>query len=122
MQQSMEQLQRSGLIPPAAFPGLAAPSFPFPPSASAGAVPGGPAAGPSASPIAGLDFSALLAAAGNQAPAAPPLGGGDPAVRFASQLRQLAEMGFADQPANLRALAASGGNVNAAVERLLSGM
>jgi ubiquilin len=33
----------------------------------------------------------------------------------------LQDMGFYDQEANIRALQASGGNVNAAVERLLQG-
>ena len=32
---------------------------------------------------------------------------------------QLQAMGFTDQPSNLQALVATGGNVNAAVERLL---
>lgn len=44
-----------------------------------------------------------------------------PAVRFASQLQQLQDMGFADGAANLQALTRTNGNVNAAVERLLSG-
>jgi len=44
-----------------------------------------------------------------------------PEVRFADQLTQLEGMGFTDRAANLRALTASQGNVNAAVERLLSG-
>ena len=38
----------------------------------------------------------------------------------ASQLHQLQAMGFSDKQANLRALQASGGVVQAAVERLLS--
>ena len=38
-----------------------------------------------------------------------------------SVLTQLCDMGFLDTDANLRALMATGGNVNAAVERLLSG-
>jgi ubiquilin len=46
----------------------------------------------------------------------------DPAARFASQISQLCDMGFLDTDANLRALIATGGNVNAAVERLLSGV
>lgn len=110
MQQSMEQLQRSGLMPGADnFGGM-------------GIMP--PAGGGAPPSIAGLDFSALLGGAPAAFPAAAPpaLGGSDPAVRFASQLRQLAEMGFTDAPANIRALTAAGGNVNAAVERLLSGL
>jgi ubiquilin len=42
-------------------------------------------------------------------------------VRYASQLSQLESMGFADKPLNIRALKATSGNVNAAVERILSG-
>ena len=48
------------------------------------------------------------------APAAPP------AQLYAVQLQQMAEMGFVDAEANTRALQATGGNVNAAIERLLS--
>ena len=57
-------------------------------------------------------------AAGGGAPGAAV----DPAIRFASQISQLCDMGFLDTDANLRALTATGGNVNAAVERLLGGM
>jgi len=77
-------------------------------------------------------------------PAAPPAGGGGneqvfnqfmsqmmgqmragnpdqpPEERFASQLDQLASMGFVDRQANIQALIATMGDVNAAVERLLS--
>jgi len=45
-----------------------------------------------------------------------------PEIRYASQISQLCDMGFFDADANLRALTATGGNVNAAVERLLSGV
>eukprot|EP01035_Chromulina_nebulosa_P010858 gene10858-14557_t len=44
-----------------------------------------------------------------------------PETRFASQLQQLQDMGFADRAANIQALLFTGGNVNAAVERLLGG-
>jgi len=44
-----------------------------------------------------------------------------PEERFASQLDQLANMGFVDRQANIQALIATMGDVNAAVERLLSG-
>lgn len=43
-----------------------------------------------------------------------------PNVRFASQLEQLKEMGFYDEAENIQALLATGGNVNAAIERLLA--
>ncbi|CAD7699468.1 unnamed protein product, partial [Ostreobium quekettii] len=46
----------------------------------------------------------------------------DPEASYAAQLQQLQDMGFSDRPANIRALQATGGNVHAAVERLLSGM
>ena len=52
-------------------------------------------------------------------PAAPAQ---DPSLRFANQISSLCDMGFVDSEANLRALIATGGNVNAAVERLLGGM
>lgn len=81
----------------------------------------------------GLNFNSLLQPQGfgaqglqgfqgfaPQAPAAP-VAAVDPAVRYASALQQLADMGFGDQAACLRALTATGGNVNAAVERLLGG-
>jgi ubiquilin len=45
-----------------------------------------------------------------------------PEVRFASQLQQLNDMGFWDKEENIRALLMTGGNVNAAVERLLNSM
>uniref|UniRef100_A0A1A9WDQ8 Ubiquilin-4 n=1 Tax=Glossina brevipalpis TaxID=37001 RepID=A0A1A9WDQ8_9MUSC len=43
-----------------------------------------------------------------------------PEVRYQSQLEQLAAMGFANREANLQALIATFGDINAAVERLLS--
>jgi len=43
-----------------------------------------------------------------------------PEERFASQLEQLAGMGFVDRQANIQALVATMGDVNAAVERLLA--
>ena len=43
-------------------------------------------------------------------------------ARYATQLTQLQNMGFSDEAANLEALAQSGGNLNAAVERLLGGL
>lgn len=43
-----------------------------------------------------------------------------PEVRYQSQLEQLAAMGFANRDANLQALIATFGDINAAVERLLS--
>jgi len=58
------------------------------------------------------------------APVAPPPSAPAQAaeIRYAAQISQLCDMGFFDAEANLRALVATGGNVNAAVERLLSGI
>lgn len=89
-------------------------------AASMGAMPGGGNAG--GAPGGGLpDMSALMAmlgggGGGGMAPAPPD----DPGTAYASQLQQLQEMGFYDRDANIRHLLATGGNVNAAVERLLS--
>jgi ubiquilin len=109
MQQSMRQLQSSGMFPSAA---------PFA---------GFPQARPTQQPVQtsynGLDFSNLLSSAGVNSStsavnhAANPF---DPSVRFQSQLSQLESMGFTDRDANIRALVSTNGNVNAAVERLLS--
>jgi ubiquilin len=44
-----------------------------------------------------------------------------PEERFASQLTQMQDMGFTDQPQNIRALQATAGNVQFAVERILDG-
>ena len=46
-------------------------------------------------------------------------GTGTPQERFRTQLVKLQEMGFNDEEANIAALLAVGGSVNAAVERLL---
>ncbi|MEQ2189134.1 hypothetical protein GOODEAATRI_022091 [Goodea atripinnis] len=42
-----------------------------------------------------------------------------PEVRFQTQLDQLNAMGFINREANLQALIATGGDINAAIERLL---
>lgn len=73
----------------------------------------------------GLDFSSLLqqfqntglgsaAAAGANAPPS------NPADRYRNQLQQLYGMGFDDEQANLAALQAAHGNLNRAVDQLLS--
>ncbi|KAK7080973.1 Ubiquilin-1 [Halocaridina rubra] len=46
--------------------------------------------------------------------------GGNPEQQYASQLEQLSAMGFINREANLQALIATFGDVNAAVERLLA--
>ena len=57
--------------------------------------------------------------AGGAGAAAAPLA--NPALLYHEQLGQLTAMGFTDSEANIRALTATGGNVEAAVERLLGG-
>lgn len=76
----------------------------------------------------GLDFNSLFvstppnAASSTQQPVQQqpqPQAMPNPEVVFADQLRQLQDMGFYDRPSGLRALMATGGNVEAAIERLL---
>lgn len=67
----------------------------------------------------GLDMNSLLSmfgGLGSNIGANPDV---PPEQLYAAQLSQLQEMGFFDTQENLRALSAVGGNVNAAVERLL---
>ncbi len=81
----------------------------------------------------GLDFSTLLGGlnlngtpgigmATTQPTTTPQVNTTDFNTLYASQLQQLQDMGFGDVRNNIRALQATGGNVNAAVERLLSGL
>jgi ubiquilin len=50
----------------------------------------------------------------------PPQPAGDPKEIYKSQLEQLATMGFTNESVNIDILKQTGGNVEAAVERLLS--
>jgi ubiquilin len=82
------------------------------------------AAAPPAMP---LDFSNLLQqmqgtglSAGAAAPAVHPTVPTNPADRYRTQLRSLYDMGFDDEPRNVQALTVSHGNVNRAVDWLLS--
>lgn len=80
---------------------------------SAAAGPFGNTANPltsQANPLAGFSF-----------PPSQPVSNEPPEVRFQSQLAQLNDMGFFDADENIRALLVTGGNVNAAIERLLNG-
>jgi len=107
LQQAIQQLQRSGVLPEGAFPGM---GFPF--AGGLGGLGGGGAGGFPGFP--------MPPAAGTQAsPSAAATPTQPPEVRFASQLSQLESMGFTDRESNIRALQATNGNVNAAVERLL---
>merc|ERR1719333_24735 len=108
---------------PAATPGGGAPA---PTNPAAGGMPGAGMFNPAMinNMLAGMAVNPgggnPAAGGGGGMPAPPPAQ--DPALRFASQISQLCDMGFMDTDANLRALIATGGNVNAAVERLLSGV
>lgn len=125
LQQSMQQLQSSGLMPP--MGGMGTPQQqPGAFNWMAGSGPQSQQTPSNNSNIGGLDFSAILnsnrAAGGSSTTAPPPpsVNSTPPEERFASQLQQLEGMGFGDRAANLRALIATQGNINAAVERLLS--
>lgn len=109
MQQALQQLQSNPLF--AQFGGQAG-------GAGLGGM-GGPMGFPG---MGGMgDPSSLFAAlSGGAPPAAPPPA--DPEAAYATQLQQLQDMGFFDRQANIRALQATGGNVHAAVDRLLSQM
>ena len=75
------------------------------------------------------DMSALMGMMGGGAFGGGGGGGGDfgggvppvadPETAYATQIEQLVSMGFFDRESNIRALQQTGGNVNAAVERLL---
>lgn len=95
---------------------------PQPPSQGAGST-GGAAPGPAGMP----DFSALqqmlAGTAGLRAvPGSPPAqqDSRPPEERFQNELQTLSEMGFVNASVNVRALLATGGNVQAAVEYILS--
>lgn len=85
----------------------------------------------SQAPAGALDFSALLNNSGSSPNNTAPLPGlfsqmsnataTQPAsVRYASQISTMEEMGFSDKDANARALEACGGNINRAIDWLLS--
>jgi len=65
-------------------------------------------------------FPGLGGLGGLGAFSAPPQPAGPPEEVYAAQLSQLNDMGFFDTAENIRALQATGGNVHAAVDRLLS--
>ncbi|XP_017034007.1 ubiquilin-1 [Drosophila kikkawai] len=87
-------------------------------NASGNPAAGGPSLAPGGGPNAQLfnDFMMrMLNGMSNNTDSTQP-----PEVRYQSQLEQLAAMGFANREANLQALIATFGDINAAVERLLS--
>ncbi|XP_013931840.1 PREDICTED: ubiquilin-4 [Thamnophis sirtalis] len=116
IQQGLQMLQTEapGLVP--SLGSLGTPQPP-PPSAGGTAVLDPPL--PSTSPAGDSNPSQqlmqhmvqLLSSANSQAQS--------PEVRFQQQLEQLSAMGFINREANLQALIATGGDINAAIERLL---
>ncbi|XP_061461665.1 ubiquilin-4 isoform X2 [Rhineura floridana] len=122
IQQGLQMLQTEapGLVPSLGTFGT--PRIP-PPSAGGSTIPETPISSAStpasASPAGDSDphqhlmqhMIQLLAGANSQAQT--------PEVRFQQQLEQLNAMGFINREANLQALIATGGDINAAIERLL---
>jgi len=107
------------------------------PPGTASATPGTPAGAPTGqvnNPFAGLGvnqdtlsqfmstmFSSLAQGSGGLgANANAGVGGPPPEERYRAQLEQLSGMGFMNREANLQALTATFGDINAAIERLLS--
>ncbi|XP_053134446.1 ubiquilin-4 [Hemicordylus capensis] len=126
IQQGLQTLQTEapGLVPSLGTFGTPRVVVPPPPSSAAGsAIPETPVSSTStpvsASPAGDSSphqqlmqhMIQLLAGANSQAPS--------PEVRFQQQLDQLQAMGFINREANLQALIATGGDINAAIERLL---
>jgi len=142
IQQGMDRLRQTapdvfqsmGLptLPPNLVPSVTPPTAPAPAPTASGANPASPSvsttttttttnptspgqAAPAMNPDAFSQFMTQMMGqmrAGNPDQA--------PEERFASQLEQLASMGFVDRQANVQALIATMGDVNAAVERLLA--
>jgi len=131
IQQGMDRLraaapdlyQSMGLpsLPPNLVPSPAAAGSPGTPAAPSGSTTG--SAGPTPAAAPGQpnqeQFSQFMTQMMGQMRAGNPEQA--PEERFASQLDQLASMGFVDRQANIQALIATMGDVNAAVERLLGG-
>merc|ERR1719339_165681 len=133
IQQGMDRLRQTA---PDVFQSMGLPSMP--PNMVPPVVPGAAAgAATPASPSSTPASTTTTTAEGQAAPAVNPdqfsqfmtqmmgqmrAGNPDqpPEERFASQLDQLASMGFVDRQANVQALIATMGDVNAAVERLLA--
>lgn len=116
-----------GLIPPGVVPPPAtatsttAASSSNPASPSTATTAGSPApAAPAQSPQPNVDmFSQFMSQMVNQMDTGR-TNQMPPEERFASQLEQLAGMGFIDRQANIQALTATMGDVNAAIEQLLA--
>jgi len=131
IQQGMDRLRQTA---PDVFQSMGLPSMPpsmVPPVVPGAATPASPSSTPAstttpsttaegqAAPAVNPDqFSQFMTQMMGQMRAGNP--DQPPEERFASQLDQLASMGFVDRQANVQALIATMGDVNAAVERLLA--
>ncbi|XP_037640469.1 ubiquilin-4-like isoform X1 [Sebastes umbrosus] len=111
----MSRLSPGGLPVPPATRGGIPPESPQPPSMATGSSPSLPT-----SPSQQQLMQQMLQMFAGGGPSSPPSQLQTPEVRFQQQLDQLSTMGFIDRQANLRALIATGGDVNAAIERLLA--
>merc|ERR1719438_515975 len=120
IQQGMERLRTAApeVFQSMGFPQLPPNLVPPPAPAAAGTPPAPAAAGLPGQPQDQM-FSQFMTQMMGQMRAGNP--DQPPEERFASQLDQLASMGFVDRQANIQALIATMGDVNAAVERLLAG-
>ncbi|XP_030637652.1 ubiquilin-4 [Chanos chanos] len=119
IQQGLQTLQTEA---PGLMPSLVAGGVPVPgaPPSTGVAPENPPPSGQSSTPAAGTNLSQqqlmqqmLQMFAGGSASTQTP------EVRFQQQLEQLSAMGFINREANLQALIATGGDINAAIERLL---
>lgn len=118
IQQGLQTLQTEA---PGLISGLGSLGIPgMPPAPSGSTAPDNPSTPSSASPAGGTSSpqqqmmqQMIQLLAGGSTP------GQTPEVRFQSQLDQLNAMGFINREANLQALIATGGDINAAIERLL---
>ncbi|XP_075872239.1 ubiquilin-4 isoform X1 [Nelusetta ayraudi] len=116
-------------MPGAGVPGMPGAGVPGMPTGSApgmptGVAPGMPTENPASSPSSAGTNSAQQQLMQQMLQMFAGGAGGNPStqtpeVRFQSQLDQLSAMGFINREANLQALIATGGDINAAIERLL---
>jgi len=111
------------LVPPPATAAAAAPPTSTAGPTSPSSAPAGSPAPAAAAPAPGQPQDAMFSQFMTQMLGQMRAGNPDqpPEERFASQLEQLASMGFIDRQQNIQALISTMGDVNAAVERLLSG-
>uniref|UniRef100_A0AAQ4NYI4 Ubiquilin-4 n=1 Tax=Gasterosteus aculeatus aculeatus TaxID=481459 RepID=A0AAQ4NYI4_GASAC len=128
IQQGLQTLQTEAPVPgviPGLIPGLVPGGSPGgAPSGVPGGIPGMPTGGglPAENPASSPSNAGTNAAQQQLMQQMLQMFAGGtqtPEVRFQSQLDQLSAMGFINREANLQALIATGGDINAAIERLL---